>query len=302
MICHTHNFQIFGRECHILPWSWQSRSFLTGISHGSPSRTQTNSENHVWEGQNRATRRRRSLHVFTLHNTAGMSLTRGKAYSFMSGQGCASASIPREAGWERENQRGHWVDPCDTMKSTSAAPNLSQIRSTIRWSSIHSPDLSFCLDKKQSCPPLGSGPLGHGPLSGTKMFPVPKEEAGAHVCSMCVPGSPPGDWCEGPPPCCPSWRWHASSSGTEESEWELDELLSTPERLCARPGTCLTGHHKPVVPRKPLPTQRGKRPLLPFGNSRLPPYVLHSGENWDHATLKGRRNRCLPQGAPSLSQ
>ncbi len=104
------------------------------------------------------------------------------------------------------------------------------------------------------------------------MFPVPKEEAGAHVCSGCVPGSPPGDWCEGPPPCCPSWRWHASSSGTEESEWELDELLSTPERLCTRPGTCLTRHHKPVVPRKPLPTQRGKRPLLPFGNSRLPPY------------------------------
>ncbi len=43
MICHTHEFQISGRRCQILPWSWQSRSFLTGISHGSSSRRETNS-------------------------------------------------------------------------------------------------------------------------------------------------------------------------------------------------------------------------------------------------------------------
>ncbi len=36
MICHTHNFQISGRGCQILPWSWQSRSFLTRISHRPP--------------------------------------------------------------------------------------------------------------------------------------------------------------------------------------------------------------------------------------------------------------------------
>ncbi len=131
--------------CQILPWSWQSSFFLTGISHGSSSRRETNSENHVWEGQNGAIRRRRSLHVFTLCSTVGMSLTRAKAYSFMSGQGCASASIPREAGWERENQREHWVDSCDAKRSTSAARNLYQIRSTVRRFSIHSPDLSFCL-------------------------------------------------------------------------------------------------------------------------------------------------------------
>ncbi len=55
MICHTHNFQISGRGCQILPWSWQSRSFLAGISHGSPSWRETNSENHVWEGHNGVT-------------------------------------------------------------------------------------------------------------------------------------------------------------------------------------------------------------------------------------------------------
>ncbi len=77
MIVHTYNFQISGRGCQILPWSWHSRSFLTGISNGSPSRRETNSENHVWEGQNGASRRRRTPYVFTRHNTAGMSLTGG---------------------------------------------------------------------------------------------------------------------------------------------------------------------------------------------------------------------------------
>ncbi len=201
----------------------------------------------------------------------------------MSGQGCASASIPRELGWEREKQRRHWVDSWDTKRSTSAAPNLSQIWFTgsasipLNWSSV--------LTRST---PLGSRPLGYEPLSGTKSWPVPKEEAGAHACSGCMTGSLPGDWCETPPPCCPSWRWHVSGSGTEESEWELDELLSTPGHLGARWGTCLTRHRKPVVPRKPLPIPRGKHPSLSFGDSRLPPYVLHSGENWGSATLKGQ--------------
>ncbi len=79
----------------------------------------------------------------------------------------------------------------------------------------------------------------------------------------------------------------------EESEWELDEPLSTPGRLCARWGTCLTRHRKPVVPRKPLLTPRGKHPSLSFADGRLPPYVLHSGENLDPATLKGYGNRRL---------
>ncbi len=192
-----------------------------------------NSENHVWEGQNGATRRRRSPHVFTLRSTAGMSLTREKAYSFMSGQGCASASIPREVGWERENQRGPWVDSCDEKRSTSTTPNLSQIWSTVRRFSIYSPDLNFCLDKKSRFKTPGTWTALRD-----KICPVPKEEAGAHACLGCVTRSLPGDWYETPPPCCPSWRWHVSASGTVESEWELDEPLSTPGHLCARWGTC----------------------------------------------------------------
>ncbi len=254
MICHTHNFQISGRGCQILPWSWQSRSFLTGISHGSPSRWETNSENHVWEGQNGATRRRWSPHVFTLRSTAGMSLTGGKLYSFMSGQGCASASIPREAGWERENQRGHWVVSCDLPYGSSASIPLT-------WVSVLT-----------RSPPLGSGPPGHGPLSGTKTCPKKK------LARMPVLGARPGAplaidvrhtaaMLSIPTMTC---EWNFLPSGMEESDRELDEPLSTPGRLCAGWGTCLTRHGKPVVPRKPLLTQRGKHPSLSFGDDRLP--------------------------------
>ncbi len=95
-------------------------------------------------------------------------------------------------------------------------------------------------------PPLGSGPLGHEPLSGTKTCPVPKEEAGAHACS------------------------------------------------------CLFRHRKPVVPRRPLPTPRGKHPSLSFGNSRLPPYVRHSGENWGPWELGKNALECQHPEFPSV--
>ncbi len=222
-------------------------------------------------------RRRWSPHVFTLRSTAGMSLTGGKLYSFMSGQGCASASIPREAGWERENQRGHWVVSCDLPYGSSASIPLT-------WVSVLT-----------RSPPLGSGPPGHGPLSGTKT--CPKKKLARMPVLVARPGAPlaidvrhtaamlsiPTMTCE----------WNFLPSGTEESDRELDEPLSTPGRLCAGWGTCLTRHGKPVVPRKPLLTQRGKHPSLSFGDDRLPPYVLHSGENWGPATLKGSGNRCL---------
>ncbi len=129
-------------------------------------------------------------------------------------------------------------------RSTSAAPNRSQIWSTIWRFSIH--PLTWVSVSTES-PPLPLGPLRHEPLSGTKICPVPKEKAGGHAFSGCAIGSPSGDWCETPPLCCPSWRWHESVPGMEESEWELDEPLSTPGNLCARLGTCLTRHRKPAL-------------------------------------------------------
>ncbi len=63
---HTHSFQISVWGCRILPWSWESRSCLIGISQGtSPYRRGISSENHVWDGQNGATSRRRTPLSYT---------------------------------------------------------------------------------------------------------------------------------------------------------------------------------------------------------------------------------------------
>ncbi len=234
MIGHSHNFQISGHGCQILPWSWHSRSFLTGISHGSPSRRETNSENHIWEGQNRATRKRRTPLVFTLHNTAGMSLTGGKAYSFMPARDALAHLSPERLG-ERGRTKGG-IGSTPEMQRGPPLPRRIVPKSDPPYGSSASIPLTWVSVSTES-PPLGSGPLGYGLLSGTKICLVPKEEAGAHACLECTTGSPPSDWCETPLPCCLSWRWHKSVPGMEESEWELDEPLSMPGKVLAWPDT-----------------------------------------------------------------
>ncbi len=87
---------------------------------------------------------------FTLYRTAGISLTGRNTYSLLSGQGWASASMPRGSGELKENQSGDWNESCDAKRSTSALPNKSQIWTTVWWFNIHSPDLSFCLDRKSA--------------------------------------------------------------------------------------------------------------------------------------------------------
>ncbi len=167
----------------------------------------------------------------------------------MSGQRCARASIPKEVGWERENQRGHWVDSWDAKRSTSATLNRSQIWATVRQFSIHSPDLSYCLNKVGR---YVQDPWDMDHSQGWTFFLCPKEE-----CLGCATGSLHGDWCVTPPPYCPSWQWHESVPGTEESEWEPDEPLSFPSCFCARWGTCPSSHSKPACPRRPHPILRG---------------------------------------------
>ncbi len=139
---HTHSFQISDWGCQILPWGWESRSCLIGTSQGSRYRREISSENHVWDGQNGATSRRQTPLSFTLHRTAGISLTGGNTYSLLSGQGWASASMPGGSGELKEIQSGDWNESCDAKRSTSALPNKSQI-----WILF---DLSFCLDRKSA--------------------------------------------------------------------------------------------------------------------------------------------------------
>ncbi len=119
---HTNNFQSSGWGCQILPWSWDSKSRLIGISQGGRYKRGVSSENQVWEGQNGAMRRRRAPLTFTLHSTAGISFIGGNAYRLTFGHGWANASMPRVVGKLRENQSGHWDDSWEAKRSTSALP------------------------------------------------------------------------------------------------------------------------------------------------------------------------------------
>ncbi len=124
---HTHNFQSSGWGCQILPWSWDSKSRLIGISQGGRYKRGVSSENQIWEGQNGAMRRRRAPLTFTLHSTAGISFIGGNAYRLTFGHGWANASMPRVVG-KLENQSGHWDDSWEAKRSTSALPNRSGLR------------------------------------------------------------------------------------------------------------------------------------------------------------------------------
>ncbi len=95
---HTHNFQSSSWGWQILPWSWDSKSRLIGISQGGRYKRGVSSENQVWEGQNGAMRRRRAPLTFTLHSTAGISFIGGNAYRLTFGHGWANASMPRVVG------------------------------------------------------------------------------------------------------------------------------------------------------------------------------------------------------------
>ncbi len=233
--------------------------------------------------------------------------TSGKARTGLLGEGGVRMSSPCAAplGWawsegkhtascpargalahlspERQGERGRTKGGIGSIPATQCGPPLPhQIfpKSDPPYSSSASIPLTWVSVLTRS-PPLGSGPLGHGPLSGTKTCPLPKEEAGAHACSVlgARPGAPLAIdvrhttamlsiltmTCE----CVRNGRKWARARRT---------ALSTPGRLCAGWGTCLTRHRKPVVPQKPLLTPRGKHLSLSFGDGRLPPYVL---QNWE---------------------
>ncbi len=132
---HTHNFQSSGWGCQILPWSWDSKSRLIGISQGGRYKRGVSSENQVWEGQNGAMRRRRAP------------LTRTDWHSAMGGR---THLCPESSGNSGRNQSGHWDDSWEAKRSTSASPNRSQIWDTVWRFNIHSPGLSFCLDRKSA--------------------------------------------------------------------------------------------------------------------------------------------------------
>ncbi len=175
---HNHSFQISGWGCQILPWSWESRSYLIGISQEGRYRRGISSESHVWDDQNGATSRRRTPVSLTLTKTAGISLTGGILYSLMSGQGWMNASMPRGSGELRENQSGHWDDSCNESglpfgRSTSTLPTWASVLTESRLRS--------------------SRLLGREPFSKRGTCPEPKGGDGVHACFECATVNPLGD-------------------------------------------------------------------------------------------------------------
>ncbi len=136
---------------------------------GSPSRREINSENHVWEGQNRATRRRRSPHVFTLRSTAGISLTGGKHTASCLARGALAHLSPER--WVREGEpKGALVRLLQRKEvplcCAESFPNL------IHRTAVQHPFPYTWASVLTRSSQLGSRPLGHEPLSGTKTCPV----------------------------------------------------------------------------------------------------------------------------------
>ncbi len=202
---HTHNFQSSGWGCQILPWSWDSKSRLIGISQGDRYKRGVSSENQVWEGQNGAMRRRRALLTFTLDSTAGISFIGGNAYRLTFGHGWANASMPRVVGKLRESQSGHWDDSWEAKRSTSALPNRSQIWDTVWWFNILSPGLSFCLDRKSAA--RFSIPGTWTALKERNLSWDQRRRRRAN-CSGCATVNLPDGLCGTQPPYCPFWLWY----------------------------------------------------------------------------------------------
>ncbi len=211
---HTNNFQSSGWGCQILPWSWDSKSRLIGISQGGRYKRGVSSENQVWEGQNGAMRRRRAPLTFSLHSTAGISFIGGNAYRLTFGHGWANASMPRVVVKLRENQSGHWDDSWKAKRSTSALPNRYQIWDPVWRFNIHSPGLSFCLDRKSAA--RFSIPGMWTALKERNLSLDQRRRRHASLSRVRATVNLLGGLCGTQPPYCPSWLWYDTPENGEK--------------------------------------------------------------------------------------
>ncbi len=143
---HTHNFQSSGWGCQILPWSWDSKSRRSE----SPKEADTRGElaprtrswrarMGLWEGDGHHSP---SLCI-VLPESALLAETRTDWHSATDGR---MHLCPESSG----NSGRTWDDSWEAKRSTSALPNRSQIWDTVWRFNIHSPGLSFCLDRKSA--------------------------------------------------------------------------------------------------------------------------------------------------------
>ncbi len=188
--------------------------------------------------------------TFTLHRTAGISLTGRNTYSLMFGHGWANASMPRATGELRGTKAGIGTTP---VKQKGPLPLAKQIPNLGYCLTVQHPlsGLSFCLDRKSaqgSRFPERELPLRKGTCPGTK------GEDGAQACPGCATVNPPDDLCGTLPPCCPSWLLYDASQERGENASKPGRQLWAPGSLCARKGTLLSIPHALVCPRRPRPS------------------------------------------------
>ncbi len=100
---------------------------------------ETSSKNHVWDGQKGAISRRRTPHSLTLTQARRNQLDWRKRVQPQIQPRVSKSIYPQRyrVTYCGENQRGHWVDSCDTKRSTSRPAEKI-------------PDLSFCLNRKST--------------------------------------------------------------------------------------------------------------------------------------------------------
>ncbi len=137
---HTCRAHSSGCGCHIVPFTWERRSCLKGIGHGSAVSSWNNSDTQCWFLQRGAINRSLCHHSLTRLSTCGSRAIGRKAESGRLGHSWASVSVLLV------KKIGQWELSLEAKRSTWALPKTSQIFWTAsRWS-IHSSEETLFLD------------------------------------------------------------------------------------------------------------------------------------------------------------
>ncbi len=209
--------------------------------------------------------------------TAWHSATSGRRIYAQSRQG-TQGEPERALGWLLRSKEVHF-----------RLPNRSQIWDTVWWFNIHSPGLSFCLDRKSSARlvfPERKLSSRKGTCTGTK------GEDGAQACPGCATVNLLDGLCGTQPPCCPSWLWYDAPGGRGENTSKPGRQPWVPGNLCAKRETLLSSPRSPVCLRRPLRSPSLMRQSWPYGDGESHLFLHRSEEKRGPAIVKGVESNC----------
>ncbi len=284
---HTHNFQSSGWGCQILPWSWDSKSRLIGISQGGRYKRGVSSENQVWEGQNGAMRRRRAPLTFTLHSTAGISFIGRNATDIRPWVGeRIYAQSRRETQGEPERALWWLLRSKEVhLRFAKQIPDLGY-RLTVQHPFPRPELLSWQKIGRQVQYYRNVNRPQRESCLGTK------GEDGAQACPGCATVNLLGGLCGTQPPYCPSWLWYETLRERGENTSKPGRQPWVPGSLYAKRGNLPSTPRSPVCLRRPRPSLSLMCPSWSYGDGGLHPFSPRSGEKRGLATLKGVNSNC----------